>query len=97
MHFASVLTGAVFIFPGEIMTLINLAILGLLIFAAYRFIRLFIDACAAGWRQAELLEKEYGFDVLAAARHQMGLAKCDQPVSHRRINDSLGGDASRER
>lgn len=57
------------------MTLINLAILGVLVFIGYRFIRLFVDACIAGWKQAELLEKEFGFDVMAAARHQLNMAQ----------------------
>lgn len=58
------------------MTLINLVIAGVFIvfacYAGYRVGRIIIDAVKLGIRQADYLEREFGADVLGAARHQFG-------------------------
>ncbi len=55
------------------MTLINLFIAGLLAWFGYKLICLAVEAFKLAVRQADQLERQFGPNVWAALRHQLGL------------------------
>lgn len=59
------------------MTLLNLFIAGFLAWFAYKLICLAIEAIKLAVRQADHLEKQFGPDVGAALRYQLGLGRKD--------------------
>jgi uncharacterized membrane protein len=59
------------------MTLLNLFIAGLLAWFGYKFICMAIEAFKLAVRQANQLEEQFGPDILAALRYQLGLGRKD--------------------
>jgi hypothetical protein len=60
------------------MTLINLFIAGCFAWFGYKLICLAIEACKVAIRQANDLEKQFGTDIGAALRFQLGLGQKDK-------------------